>query len=217
MPKSACVNTDIAIIGSGFSGLGMAIRLKQAGRHDFAVDERSGEVGGTWEVNTYPGCACDIPSHLYSFSFAPTPIGRRPTPSSRRSGRARGGTIEVRPEAQERFNAALDRRLPGSVWSTGWASWYLDETGPQRDAVAGLDVALPPPRRPPRPGRVRAQNGFVTIRKTATISSTPVRAPTMPSRRAPRWYSSDSTTSPPPAAASSRSTMAPSFRSAGMK
>ena len=67
------MDTDIAIIGSGFSGLGMAIRLKQAGINDFVVLERAGEVGGTWQANTYPGCACDVPSHLYSFSFAPNP------------------------------------------------------------------------------------------------------------------------------------------------
>ena len=64
---------DVAIVGSGFSGLGMAIRLKQQGNHDFVVLERDDEVGGTWNANTYPGCACDIPSHLYSFSFAPNP------------------------------------------------------------------------------------------------------------------------------------------------
>ena len=63
----------IAIVGSGFAGLGAAIRLKQAGVEDFVVLERTGEVGGTWNVNTYPGCQCDIPSHLYSFSFAPNP------------------------------------------------------------------------------------------------------------------------------------------------
>src|SRR5438128_4063463 len=64
---------DIAIVGSGFSGLGMAIRLKQEGRDDFVVLERGDEVGGTWHYNAYPGCACDVPSHLYSFSFAPNP------------------------------------------------------------------------------------------------------------------------------------------------
>ncbi|HEY5193869.1 MAG TPA: NAD(P)/FAD-dependent oxidoreductase [Solirubrobacteraceae bacterium] len=63
----------IAIVGSGFAGLGMAVKLKQAGIDDFVVLERSGDVGGTWHVNTYPGCQCDIPSHLYSFSFAPNP------------------------------------------------------------------------------------------------------------------------------------------------
>ena len=64
-------NTDIAIIGAGFSGLGMAIRLREQGVEDFVVLERHEDVGGTWWANTYPGCACDVPSHLYSFSFAP--------------------------------------------------------------------------------------------------------------------------------------------------
>ena len=63
----------VAVIGTGFAGLGMAIRLKQAGVDDFVVFERADEVGGTWRDNTYPGAACDVPSHLYSFSFAPNP------------------------------------------------------------------------------------------------------------------------------------------------
>jgi cation diffusion facilitator CzcD-associated flavoprotein CzcO len=63
----------VAIIGSGFGGLGMAIRLKQEGIDDFVVLERSHDVGGTWRDNSYPGCQCDVPSHLYSFSFAPNP------------------------------------------------------------------------------------------------------------------------------------------------
>jgi cation diffusion facilitator CzcD-associated flavoprotein CzcO len=61
----------IIIVGTGFSGLGMAIRLKQEGEHDFVLLERAGDIGGTWRDNTYPGCRCDVPSHLYSFSFAP--------------------------------------------------------------------------------------------------------------------------------------------------
>ena len=64
-------HTDIAIIGSGFGGLGAAIRLKRDGIDDFVVLERAGDVGGTWRDNTYPGCACDVESHLYSLSFAP--------------------------------------------------------------------------------------------------------------------------------------------------
>jgi cation diffusion facilitator CzcD-associated flavoprotein CzcO len=63
----------IAIVGAGFSGLGMAARLKQEGVHDFVVLERAEDLGGTWRENTYPGCACDVPSNLYSFSFAPNP------------------------------------------------------------------------------------------------------------------------------------------------
>jgi cation diffusion facilitator CzcD-associated flavoprotein CzcO len=63
----------VAIIGTGFSGLGMAIRLKQTGIHDFVLLERAADLGGTWRDNSYPGCQCDIPSHLYSLSFAPNP------------------------------------------------------------------------------------------------------------------------------------------------
>jgi cyclohexanone monooxygenase len=63
----------VAIIGSGFGGLCMAIRLKQAGVEDFTLFERGERLGGTWRDNTYPGAACDVPSHLYSFSFAPKP------------------------------------------------------------------------------------------------------------------------------------------------
>lgn len=63
----------IAIIGTGFAGLGMAIRLRQEGIEDFVVLERAATEGGTWRDNHYPGCACDVPSHLYSFSFAPNP------------------------------------------------------------------------------------------------------------------------------------------------
>ena len=63
----------IAIIGAGFGGLGLAIRLREAGIEEFAILERAGAVGGTWRDNTYPGCACDVASHLYSLSFAPNP------------------------------------------------------------------------------------------------------------------------------------------------
>src|SRR5829696_3986899 len=71
--RSMAEQVDVAIVGSGFSGLGAAIQLKRQGRDDFVVLERADEVGGTWWTNTYPGCACDVPSHLYSFSFAPNP------------------------------------------------------------------------------------------------------------------------------------------------
>jgi cation diffusion facilitator CzcD-associated flavoprotein CzcO len=63
----------VAIVGAGFGGLGAAIRLRQAGHTDFVVLERAATVGGTWRDNSYPGCTCDVPSHLYSFSFALNP------------------------------------------------------------------------------------------------------------------------------------------------
>ncbi len=63
----------VGIIGTGFSGLGMAIKLKEAGVESFTLFEKNDGVGGTWRENTYPGAACDVPSHLYSFSFEPRP------------------------------------------------------------------------------------------------------------------------------------------------
>ncbi len=63
------ITKDIVIIGTGFSGMGMAMKLRAAGRDDFVVLEKAHDVGGTWRDNTYPGCECDIPSHMYSFSY----------------------------------------------------------------------------------------------------------------------------------------------------
>ncbi len=66
-------HAKVVIIGDGFSGIAMAIRLRQQGIEDFVILERADDVGGTWHYNTYPGCMCDVPSHLYSLSFAPNP------------------------------------------------------------------------------------------------------------------------------------------------
>jgi len=63
----------VAILGAGFGGLGLGARLRSAGRDDFRIFDPAGGVGGTWWVNRYPGCACDVPSHLYSLSFRPNP------------------------------------------------------------------------------------------------------------------------------------------------
>lgn len=63
--------TDILIVGAGFGGLGMGIQLKRRGHDAFTILERADDVGGTWRDNHYPGVACDVPSHLYSFSFRP--------------------------------------------------------------------------------------------------------------------------------------------------
>ncbi|MBV1919565.1 MAG: NAD(P)/FAD-dependent oxidoreductase [Pseudomonadales bacterium] len=63
----------VVIVGTGFGGLALAVKLKDAGIDDFTLFERAEEVGGTWRDNTYPGCACDVASNLYSLSFAPNP------------------------------------------------------------------------------------------------------------------------------------------------
>jgi cation diffusion facilitator CzcD-associated flavoprotein CzcO len=67
------IDLDTVIIGAGFAGIGMAIKLKENGHNSFLLLERSNEIGGTWRDNNYPGCACDIPSFLYSFSFELNP------------------------------------------------------------------------------------------------------------------------------------------------
>lgn len=72
MPSHAS-HFRIAIIGAGFAGLGTAIRLRQRGERNFRIFEKAGGVGGTWWTNRYPGCACDVPSRLYSLSFAANP------------------------------------------------------------------------------------------------------------------------------------------------
>ncbi len=71
--SEASTSLHTIIIGSGFAGIGMAISLKKAGLGDFLILEKQNDVGGVWRDNTYPGAACDVPSHLYSFSFEPNP------------------------------------------------------------------------------------------------------------------------------------------------
>lgn len=79
--SAAPVACDTLIIGSGFAGLCMGIQLKQAGENDFIIIERGASVGGTWRDNNYPGAACDVPSHLYSFSFEPNADWSRKYPT----------------------------------------------------------------------------------------------------------------------------------------
>lgn len=67
------IDFQIGIVGAGFGGLVAALRLKNEGKDSFVVFERAKDIGGTWRDNTYPGCGCDVPSHLYSFKQAPKP------------------------------------------------------------------------------------------------------------------------------------------------
>ena len=66
-------HSRIAVIGAGFGGIATGLRLLAAGHDDFVIFDRGDDVGGTWRDNTYPGCACDVPSHMYSLSFMPNP------------------------------------------------------------------------------------------------------------------------------------------------
>ena len=117
---------DVAIVGSGFSGLGMAIRLKQEGNHDFVVLERDDDVGGTWNANTYPGCACDVPSHLYSFSFAPNPNWSQtysPQPEIRDYLQRCAEDFAIRPHVR------LRTTVTNAVWSEDEGRWQIETDG----------------------------------------------------------------------------------------
>src|SRR3954463_6106104 len=111
-----------AIIGSGFSGLGMAIRLKQEGIEDFTVLERADDVGGTWHYNTYPGCACDVPSHLYSYSFATNPEWSQtysPQPEIGAYLRSCADNFGVRPHIE------LNTNVEFAEWDDERGRWLL--------------------------------------------------------------------------------------------
>ena len=84
--ESGAVDVKSIIVGAGFAGIGAAVRLLQSGEDDFVVLERAEQLGGTWRDNVYPGCRCDVPSHLYSFSSRSTRTGTAPTPTRPRSG-----------------------------------------------------------------------------------------------------------------------------------
>jgi cation diffusion facilitator CzcD-associated flavoprotein CzcO len=130
----------VGILGAGFGGLGTAIRLKQRGDDDFLVFERAADVGGTWWANTYPGCQCDIPSHLYSFSFAPNPDWTRTYPKQ----------PELRDylrRTAERFGVydrcRLNTEVTAATWDAGADLWRLDTSG--GPYTAEVLVAAPGP------------------------------------------------------------------------
>jgi cation diffusion facilitator CzcD-associated flavoprotein CzcO len=112
----------LAILGTGFAGLGLAIRLKARGEHDFVVLERGSEVGGTWRDNTYPGCQCDIPSHLYSFSFAPNPDWSRLFPTQPEIWDYLRGCADrygIRPHIR------FEHEVQGAAWDEAFGFWRV--------------------------------------------------------------------------------------------
>ncbi len=126
-PESATGKSHVrvAIVGTGFSGLGLAIRLKQRGMNDFVLLERAGDVGGTWRDNTYPGCACDVPSHLYSFSFAPNPAWTRTfSPQQEILDYLRGCAKRFGITPSIRWND----EVRAAVWNEHERQWHLTTT-----------------------------------------------------------------------------------------
>nr|WP_040798064.1 NAD(P)/FAD-dependent oxidoreductase [Nocardia higoensis] len=120
--QGAARHVRTIIIGSGFAGLGLAIKLKQQGRTDYLVLERGHDVGGTWRDNTYPGAACDVPSHLYSYSFALNPDWSRSF--------SRQGEIQAYIRSVAEKYDVLDKHLfgcdvTGARWNADTARWEI--------------------------------------------------------------------------------------------
>jgi cation diffusion facilitator CzcD-associated flavoprotein CzcO len=116
----------VAVIGTGFSGLGMAIRLKQEGIEDFVVFERASDIGGTWRDNDYPGCCCDIPSHVYSFSFELNPFWTR--------GFAPQWEIkEYLDRTAQKYgvlpHVRFDHEVLDAEWNDDASQWEIETTG----------------------------------------------------------------------------------------
>ena len=142
----------IAVIGAGFGGIGAAIRLKQQGYHDFVLLDRGDEVGGTWRDNSYPGCACDVPSHLYSLSFAPNPHWSRSF-----SGQAEifAYLRRVADEHGLRPHLRLRHEVLGARWDAASGSWLIDtsQDGYQAEFLIAAGGPLSEPAVPDLPGR----------------------------------------------------------------
>lgn len=142
----------IAIIGTGFAGIGAAIQLKRAGFADLVLFERSDDIGGTWRDNTYPGCACDIQSHLYSFSFELNPEWSRTYPAQPEIRQYLLDVVErhgIRPLV--RFGAEVAEARWDDSTST-WAVTLSDGSTAVFDVVVSATGPLSRPKDPDVPG-----------------------------------------------------------------
>ena len=142
----------VAVVGSGFGGLAAAVRLKQAGVEDLAVFEKSTDVGGVWRANTYPGAACDVPSHLYSLSFAPkSDWSRRFAPQAEIHQYLRDVARDFDVLRHIRFGT----EVLAAAFDEAAGTWRLTLTGGaehEADVVIAATGQLSRPSRPDVPG-----------------------------------------------------------------
>ncbi|MFH8990903.1 flavin-containing monooxygenase [Streptomyces sp. NPDC017940] len=141
----------VAVIGSGFGGIGAAVRLRREGVTDFVVLERAAAVGGTWRDNSYPGCACDVPSHLYSFSFAPNPDWPRTFSGQEHIWDYLEGvadTFRLRPHIR------LGTEVLKMTWDGEGLRWLIETSNGRfsADVVVSATGPLSDPRTPDIPG-----------------------------------------------------------------
>jgi cation diffusion facilitator CzcD-associated flavoprotein CzcO len=141
----------VAVIGSGFGGLGAAVRLRREGITDFVVLGRASSVGGTWRDNSYPGCACDVPSHLYSFSFAPNPDWPR-TFSGQKYIRAY--LEHVTDVFRLRPHIRFDSEVKLMTWDSERLRWEIETSAGRlsADVVVSATGPLSDPQIPDIPG-----------------------------------------------------------------
>jgi cation diffusion facilitator CzcD-associated flavoprotein CzcO len=141
----------VAVVGGGFGGVGAAAMLKRAGYEDVTVFERGERVGGVWHHNTYPGAACDIPSHLYEFSFAPNPHwSRRYAPQA--EIQAYLEEIASRYGVRDRIRTSTD--VLSARWDEARDTWVLETTAGTHEANVLVTACgqLSVPTVPPIPG-----------------------------------------------------------------
>ena len=151
-PRPTTRDVEIAIAGAGLSGLGMAIALRRDGIEDFVVLERADDLGGTWRDNSYPGCACDIPSVLYSYTDEPNPAW---TPRLRRPARDPGLHAGRRPTATTSLgHMRYDHEVLAADWDDERQRWSIGPpaaTSPPRSLISAVG-ALADPSIPDLPG-----------------------------------------------------------------
>lgn len=141
VPKPDSPTVDVLIVGAGFAGLGTAIRLQQAGIRDVVLLERGAEVGGTWRDNQYPGAACDIPSNLYSYSFAQNPQWSRGFSGSRE-------ILGYIHQLVDRFDLAgrvrFNQNVTGMVFDEAAGQWAVHTAGGQTHRARSVVMAQGP-------------------------------------------------------------------------
>ena len=156
---------SIAVVGGGFGGVGAAVMLGREGYENVTVFEKGERVGGVWHHNTYPGAACDIPSHLYEYSFAPNRWSRRYAPQVE---------IQAYVEGVARHFGVLDKVRTGTeVTSARWdeerGKWLLETSaGPhEADVLVTACGQLSVPSTPPIPGLDELRRPVLPHRRVA--------------------------------------------------
>ena len=141
----------VAIVGAGFAGLGMAIRLKQDGRDDFVILERANEVGGVWRENRYPGAACDVESRLYELEAAPNPDWSRRFAGWEEIAAYLRGLVD---DFDLGRHLAFGTDVEAATWDDGAGRWTLDTSRGTltADVLVAAPGALAEPRYPDLPG-----------------------------------------------------------------